>query len=208
MGLYWGYLIYPRGLEDRKAYAIIANGIWPERTGGGLARPSQRNVGGSGYEGGGRYSQLPLGGELGVTMKTRDYSPDLGQKASIRQSSLSSARGNYQKSGTTMARSISSVCAFVCSGKSSLFPTSALARKSSSLSSAMGRSRAYGYGKLQKSLSTSSSLVLESPLGPVDFPSISLTDHVFRDFEEFADRPAIVSDSVSISCVRCYGDLP
>lgn len=100
----------------------------------------------------------------------------------------------------TMAKSITSVSKVVCSAKP-LFPKSVLFRKCSNFSSikaVLSHSRVVAAGAKCLSgvryLSSSSDLILNSPLGPVDIPDVTLPAYVWRDFEEYSDKPAIVSD--------------
>lgn len=100
-----------------------------------------------------------------------------------------------------MAKSITSACAraVVCPSKRSLFFSCVLVRKSSSfvsveVSRRKARVDAGAATTTVRNQSTcQSSYILESPLGPVDVPNITLPNYIWRDFEEWSDKPAVVS---------------
>lgn len=100
-----------------------------------------------------------------------------------------------------MAKSITSACAraVVCPSKRSLFFSCVLVRKNSSFVSVeVPRRKARvdvgaATTTVRNQSTCQSSFILESALGPVDVPNTTLPNYIWRDFEEWSDKPAVVS---------------
>ncbi|KAG8309487.1 hypothetical protein J6590_084381 [Homalodisca vitripennis] len=49
--------------------------------------------------------------------------------------------------------------------------------------------------------------IVESPLGPVNVPDMSLPAYIWKDFEEWSDKPAVVSKhrhDVAMAAISCW----
>lgn len=100
-----------------------------------------------------------------------------------------------------MAKSITSACAraVVCPSKRSLFFSCVLVRRNSSFVSVeVPRRKArvdvgVAATTVRNQSTCQSSFILESALGPVDVPNTTLPNYIWRDFEEWSDKPAVVS---------------
>lgn len=107
-----------------------------------------------------------------------------------------------------MARSITTACtqAF-CSGKPFLLSRGIVVRKNSnaaSVKTVLKQTRVFAGAKshpfapsCRNQSTCSSSFILESPLGPVDVPDQTLPQYIWKDFEDWADKPAVVSKHCS-----------
>lgn len=117
-----------------------------------------------------------------------------------------------------MAKSITSACAraVVCPSKRSLFFSCVLVRRNSSFVSVeVPRRKArvdagVAATTVRNQSTCQSSFILESALGPVDVPNTTLPNYIWRDFEEWSDKPAVVSKNSQISCdwsggLGCHG---
>lgn len=101
-----------------------------------------------------------------------------------------------------MAKSITSACAraVVCPTKRSLFFSCVLVRKNSGFVSVKTSPRVDAITAVRNQSTCQSSFTLESRLGPVDVPDVSLPNYIWKDFEEWSDKPAVVSKQRQLSC--------
>ncbi|XP_046664732.1 4-coumarate--CoA ligase-like [Homalodisca vitripennis] len=104
-----------------------------------------------------------------------------------------------------MAKCITSVWAVVFSGKQSFLTKSICARKCSSgvsVKTVLNGTRLLSGVKHRSSVSTvryessgPTEYIVESPLGPVNVPDMSLPAYIWKDFEEWSDKPAVTCGS-------------